>query len=188
MRKTKPLISEEKIFSFFKEKGWSPLPFQIQAWESFSKGENGLIQVPTGCGKTYAALMGPLKKLKDLNQKKGINILFITPLKALSRDLKKSISEASNFIDEELTISIRNGDTSPYEKRKQLLNPPNILITTPESLSLLLARKESSELFDNLISIIIDEWHELLCSKRGNQCELALSCLRKNKRVQVLDY
>ena len=185
MRKTKTLISEEKIFSFFKEKGWSPLPFQIQAWESFSKGENGLIQVPTGCGKTYAALMGPLKKLKDLNQKKGINILFITPLKALSRDLKKSISEASNFIDEELTISIRNGDTSPYEKRKQLLNPPNILITTPESLSLLLARKESSELFDNLISIIIDEWHELLCSKRGNQCELALSCLRKNKRVQI---
>ena len=185
MRKIKSLNSDEKIFSFFSKRGWIPLPFQIKAWESFSKGENGLIQVPTGCGKTYAALMGPLKKLEDLKESKGINILFITPLKALSRDLKKSISEAAKFIDDKITISIRNGDTSPYEKRKQLLSPPNILITTPESLSLLLAREESSTLFDNLISIIIDEWHELLNSKRGNQCELSLSWIRKNKKVQI---
>ena len=185
MRTNKNLIYEEIFISFFREKGWDPLPFQIDSWNSFSRGENGIIQVPTGCSKTYAAIMGPLKKLKDLNYEKGVNILFITPLKALSRDVEKSISEVAKFIDKKITVSVRNGDTSPNEKKKQLKNLPNILITTPESLTLLLANKESEKIFENLISIIIDEWHELLSSKRGNQCELALSWLRKNKRVQI---
>ena len=185
MKTSKDLIYDEIIFSFFRKKGWEPLPFQIKVWNSFKNGENGIIQVPTGCGKTYAALMGPLKKIKDLKCKKGLNLLFITPLKALSRDIEKSISEAAKFIDEEIKVSIRNGDTSQNEKKKQLSNPPNILITTPESLSLLIANKESKKFFGNLFSIIIDEWHELLSSKRGNQCELALSWLRRNRKVQI---
>ena len=185
MKTFKDLTCDEIFISFFRKKGWEPLPFQINAWNSFQNGENGIIQVPTGCGKTYAALMGPLKKIKDLNSKKGLNVIIVTPLKALSRDLEKSISEAANFFDEEIKVSIRNGDTSQNDKKKQISNPPNILITTPESLSLLIAKKDSTKLFENLFSIIIDEWHELLSSKRGNQCELILSWLRRNRKVQI---
>ncbi len=185
MKTIKKQIEYEFFLPFFNKKGWEPLPFQKDTWNSFARGENGIIQVPTGSGKTYAALFGPLKKLKEIDKTKGINILFITPLKALSRDLEKSISEAAKFIDNNITVSIRNGDTSVRDKTHQIKNPPNILITTPESLSLLIARKESKVIFENLISIIIDEWHELLSSKRGNQCELAFSWLRKNKKIQI---
>jgi len=185
----KNLIEKDSIYcieKFFKKKNWEPQNFQIEAWESFIRGESGIIQVPTGCGKTYAALMGPLLKLKDLNFSGGINILFITPLKALSRDLEKSIINAIQFFNPKITVGIRNGDTSNYEKRKQIIKPPNILITTPESLTLLIANKESKKLFSNLFSIIIDEWHELMGCKRGNQCELALSWLRgNNQNIQI---
>ena len=127
----------EQIKKFFDKNDWKPLPFQIESWEAYLNGENGIIQVPTGCGKTYAALMGPLSKLNDCRKKSGLNILLITPLKALSRDLKNAIDSAAKYFDEEITVGIRNGDTRPYEKKKQILSPPNILITTPESLSLL---------------------------------------------------
>ena len=174
------------IKKFFKSNNWEPLDFQIEAWDSYLKGESGIIQVPTGSGKTYASLMGPLLKLKQLKHQKGINIIFVTPLKALSRDTKKSIAKATQFFDPEITIGIRNGDTSNYEKRRQLIKPPNILITTPESLTLLISNKESNKLFNNLFSIIIDEWHELMGCKRGNQCELALSWLKgNNKNIQI---
>ena len=181
----KTLINKEnsinKIKRFFYKNSWKPLPYQIESWEAFLKGESGIIQVPTGSGKTYAAIMGPLSKLEDPKKQKSINILVITPLKALSRDLKNSISIAAMHFSEDITIGIRNGDTSANEKKKQLSNPPNILITTPESLSLLLSNKSSEKIFNKLSSIIIDEWHELMGSKRGNQCELVLSWLRGNK-------
>jgi len=175
-----------KIKKFFSTNGWEPLPYQIESWEAFLNGDSGIIQVPTGCGKTYAALMGPLSKIEDPKINKSVNILLITPLKALSRDLKNSIQLAALHFNKEITVEIRNGDTTPYEKKKQLAKPPNILITTPESLSLLLSNKGSNNLFKELSSIIIDEWHELMGSKRGNQCELSLSWLRGNiKNLQI---
>jgi len=175
-----------KIKHFFYSNGWEPLPYQVESWEAFLNGESGIIQVPTGCGKTYAALMGPLSKIEDPKNNKSVNILLITPLKALSRDLKNSIQLAALHFNKEITVVIRIGDTTPYEKKKQLAKPPNILITTPESLSLLLSNKESNNLFKELSSIIIDEWHELMGSKRGNQCELSLSWLRGNiKNLQI---
>ena len=172
----------KNIEKFFYKNGWEPLPYQIESWKAYLNGENGIIQVPTGCGKTYAALMGPLSKLKSSTKPTGLSILLITPLKALSRDLKNAVYLAAQFFNQEITVGIRNGDTSPYEKKKQILKPPNILITTPESLSLLLSNKESKKIFSNIFSIIIDEWHELMGSKRGNQCELSLSWLRGNKK------
>ncbi len=182
---TQKKSSLDKIKNFFDENDWDPLPFQLESWEAYLNGENGIIQVPTGCGKTYAALMGPLSILKECKTS-GLNILLITPLKALSRDLKNSITKAAKHFNKEITIGIRNGDTSPYEKKKQIHTPPNILITTPESLALLLSNKESNKIFRDLFSIIIDEWHELMGSKRGNQCELSLSWLRgNNKDLQI---
>jgi len=183
---SKPNNLISKIKQFFSANGWEPLPYQIESWEAFLNGESGIIQVPTGCGKTYAALMGPLSKIEDPKNNKSVNLLLITPLKALSRDLKNSIQLAALHFNKEITVEIRNGDTTPYEKKKQLAKPPNILITTPESLSLLLSNKESNNLFKELSSIIIDEWHELMGSKRGNQCELSLSWLRGNiKNLQI---
>ena len=90
-----------KIKQFFFRNGWEPLPFQIEAWEAFLNGKNGIIQVPTGCGKTYAALMGPLSQIEDPKNNKSVNILLITPLKALSRDLKNSIQLAALHFDKE---------------------------------------------------------------------------------------
>ena len=176
----------ENIKKFFSKNNWDPLPYQIKTWEAYLNGYNGIIQVPTGCGKTYAALMGPLSKIGDSKNNSGLKILLITPLKALSRDLKNSINIAAKYFNHEITVGIRNGDTSAYEKKKQIQKPPNILITTPESLSLLLSNKESNKFFSQLSSIIVDEWHELMGSKRGNQCELSLSWLRGNiKNLQI---
>ena len=124
-----------KIKQFFFSNMWEPLPYQVETWEAFLNGENGIIQVPTGCGKTYAALMGPLSQIEDPKNNKSVQILLITPLKALSRDLKNSIQLAALHFNKEITVEIRNGDTTPYEKKKQLAKPPNILITTPESVS-----------------------------------------------------
>ena len=85
MKKVIEQDSKNHIMKFFKKNNWQPLDFQIESWESYLKGESGIIQVPTGYGKTYAALMGPLLKLRELKCSKGINILLVTPLKALSR-------------------------------------------------------------------------------------------------------
>ena len=84
-----------KIKQFFFSNGWEPLPYQVESWKAFLNGENGIIQVPTGCGKTYAALMGPLSQIEDPKNNKSVQILLITPLKALSRDLKNSIQLAA---------------------------------------------------------------------------------------------
>ena len=186
MNKLSNQESINKIKKFFYKNNWDPLPYQIESWNSYLNGENGIIQVPTGCGKTYAALMGPLSKIEDSIHHNSVNILIITPLKALSRDLKSSIDLAAKHFNPEISVGIRNGDTSPYEKKKQILKTPNILITTPESLSLLLSNKKSNKIFHQLSTILIDEWHELMGSKRGNQCELALSWLRGNtKNLQI---
>ena len=110
-----------KIKQFFSTNGWEPLHYQIDSWEAFLNGDSGIIQVPTGCGKTYAALMGPLSQIEDPNNNKSVQILLITPLKALSRDLKNSVQLAALHFNKEITVEIRNGDTTSYEKKKQLI-------------------------------------------------------------------
>ena len=93
-----------KIKQFFFTNGWDPLPYQVKSWEAFLNGENGIIQVPTGCGKTYAALMGPLSQIEAPKNIKSVKILLITPLKALSRDLKNSIQLAALHFNKEITV------------------------------------------------------------------------------------
>ena len=167
------------IESWFQLKGWTPSPFQRESWKAYLQGESGLIQVPTGSGKTLAAVMGPIAQiLSDQQQKRGIQLLYITPLRALSRDLTLAIREPIDAMGWPIGVGTRNGDTTSSERTKQLNNPPNILVTTPESLCVLLGNKKAIDLFKNLQSVILDEWHELMGSKRGTQTELALSWLR----------
>jgi ATP-dependent Lhr-like helicase len=166
------------IEAWFASQGWTPMAFQRQAWQAYLAGESGLIQVPTGSGKTYAAVMGPLAELLA-NPGPGLRLLYLTPLRALSRDLALAIQAPINAMGWPLRLAIRNGDTSSHERTKQLRTPPQILITTPESLSLLLANAKASELFASLQAVVLDEWHELMGSKRGVQAELCLSWLRQ---------
>ncbi len=161
------------------------MPFQRQCWRAYLEGASGLIQVPTGSGKTYAAVMGPIAAMLAENggagPDAGLRLLVLTPLRALSRDLLLAIREPIEAMGWPLRVGLRNGDTSSHERGKQLKAPPQILITTPESLSLLLAGPRAQALFADLEAVVIDEWHELMGSKRGSQTELCLSWLRSRR-------
>ena len=176
------------IDAWFERQGWTPLPFQRQAWNAYLAGESGLIQVPTGSGKTYGAVMGPIAELlaeagwspeQPGTPPRGLRLLYLTPLRALSRDLALAIQAPIEAMGWPLRLAIRNGDTTSHERGKQLRTPPQILITTPESLSVLLANARAPELFGALQAVVLDEWHELMGSKRGVQTELCLSWLRQ---------
>ena len=170
------------VQTWFERQGWTPLPFQARTWEAHLRGLSGLIQVPTGSGKTYAAVMGPIAQmLASPNEQEGIRLLYITPLRALSRDLAVALRQPIESMGWPLRVGIRNGDTPSAERSRQIRKPPEILITTPESLCVLLAGRHCETLFRTLDTVILDEWHELIGSKRGIQAELALSWLRQQR-------
>ena len=169
---------------WFHKKGWKSFPFQQKTWKAFLDGKHGLLNAPTGSGKTYA-LWVPIV-LQYLNEnpayktkhRKGLKAIWITPLRALSVEIHQAAQRFADDLGTGLTVGIRTGDTSQSERAKQKRKMPDLLITTPESLMLLLASKGYDKVFKNLTAIVVDEWHELLGSKRGVQMELALSRLK----------
>ncbi|MCW5519031.1 ligase-associated DNA damage response DEXH box helicase [Aureitalea sp. L0-47] len=170
--------------NWFQNKNWKPFPFQKRTWNAFLQGKHGLLNAPTGSGKTYA-LWAPivLQYLKDNpdyrnNHQKGLKAIWITPLRALSVEIQQAAQRFADELETGLTVGIRTGDTSQAERAKQKRNMPDLLITTPESLMLLLASKGYEKLFKSLTAVVVDEWHELLGSKRGVQTELGLSRLK----------
>lgn len=169
--------SLQPILAWFAQQGWTPLTFQRQTWEAELAGQSGLIQVPTGSGKTYGAVMGAIASMLE-TPKPGLQLLYITPLRALSRDIEQAIRRPIEQMGWNLTVESRTGDTSASRKAKQLKALPSILITTPESLALMLSYSGSAARFQSLRWVILDEWHELISSKRGTQMELALAHLR----------
>jgi ATP-dependent helicase Lhr and Lhr-like helicase len=179
----------ELILNWFSSKNWSPFDFQKEVWEYYSKGYSGLLNAPTGSGKTYAMWFGVLidyisKHAGDYRKKKekGLQLLWITPLKALSKDIERALQESCDDLEIPWKVSTRTGDTSASVKLKQMKNMFEVLITTPESLHLMLAQDNYGELFKSLKAVVVDEWHELLGSKRGVQVELALSRLKNLKK------
>lgn len=165
------------IVSWFEQQGWQPLTFQQNAWAAYLSGKSGMIQVPTGSGKTYAAVMGAIADMLQAPGD-GLKLLYITPLRALSRDIEQSIRRPIEDMGWPIRVESRTGDTSSSRKSRQLKSMPDILITTPESLSVMLSYKDTQARFQTLRGVILDEWHELLSSKRGTQLELCLSHLR----------
>lgn len=165
------------ILDWFKTQGWTPLPFQQKAWGAYLAGHSGIIQVPTGSGKTYASVMGAIAHMLDA-PKAGLQLLYITPLRALSRDIEQSIVRPIQEMEWGLRVESRTGDTSSSRKTKQMKSMPHILITTPESLSVMLSYTDSQKRFGALRAVILDEWHELMSSKRGTQTELCMAQLR----------
>ncbi|MEO1298210.1 MAG: ligase-associated DNA damage response DEXH box helicase [Cyanobacteria bacterium J06636_16] len=165
------------IIDWFAHQGWQPLTFQQRTWDAYLAGHSGLIQVPTGSGKTYASIMGPLAEMLE-TPGIGLQLLYITPLRALSRDIEQSLQRPIADMDWNLRVEARTGDTSSSRKARQLKKMPDVLITTPESLSVMLSYKDGAKRFQHLRCVILDEWHELMSSKRGTQAELCLSQLR----------
>lgn len=170
--------------NWFSDQGWTPHAFQKATWKAFLSGKNGLLNAPTGSGKTYALwfpivlqyiAQNPDYKTKH---KKGLKAIWITPLRALSQEIRQSAERVTKDLGTQLTVGIRTGDTSTSERQKQRRSMPDLLITTPESLQLLLATKGYADIFKSCIAIVVDEWHELLGTKRGVQMELGLSRLK----------
>ena len=170
--------------SWFAKNNWTPFPFQINTWKAFLDGKHGLLNAPTGSGKTYALWIPiVLQYLKDnpnykTKHTKGLKAIWITPLRALSVEIQQAAQRFADDLGTGLTVGIRSGDTSQSERAKQKRQMPDLLITTPESLMLLLASKGYDKTFKDLTAIVVDEWHELLGSKRGVQMELGLSRLK----------
>ncbi|MEC7770915.1 MAG: ligase-associated DNA damage response DEXH box helicase [Bacteroidota bacterium] len=170
--------------NWFQDQNWKPFPFQKETWKAFLDGKHGLLNAPTGSGKTYA-LWFPivLNYIKNhpnykTQHKKGLKAIWITPLRALSQEIKQSAERITKDLGTQMTVGIRTGDTSAKERAKMRTNMPDLLITTPESLQLLLSSKGYEKTFKDCSAIVVDEWHELLGTKRGVQMELGLSRLK----------
>ncbi|WP_226064133.1 ligase-associated DNA damage response DEXH box helicase [Kaistella polysaccharea] len=154
-----------------------PFGFQSETWFKFSNNYSGMVIAPTGFGKTFSVFLAVVIDYMNHpdNYKSGMKLLWITPLRALAKDIAKAMSEALEDIGLDWEVSVRNGDTPTAVRAKQTKKMPDILIITPESLHLLLAQKQHQKFFNHLQCIVVDEWHELLSSKRGVMTELAVS-------------
>lgn len=180
----------EKIISkWFQTKKWEQFPFQQEMMESYLTGYSGLLNAPTGSGKTFAMFLPFLatyinQNPKDYQLKKnnGLLLLWITPLRALTNDIQKAMQSVVDDLGIPWKIGARTGDTSAADKQAIKRKPPEVLLTTPESLHLILAQKDYPKTLKDLQVVVIDEWHELLGTKRGVQVELGLSRLKGLKQ------
>ncbi|AMR30670.1 DNA ligase-associated DEXH box helicase [Mucilaginibacter sp. PAMC 26640] len=176
---------QQVIQTWYKQKQWKQFPFQKEMEEAYLSGFSGLLNAPTGSGKTFALflpfLAGYINQNPDTYQTKsnnGLQMLWITPLRALTNDIRKAMQEVCDELGMPWRIMTRTGDTSAADKAALKKRLPEVLLTTPESLHLMLAQKEYDKVFKGLQVFVCDEWHELLGTKRGVQVELGLSKLK----------
>lgn len=162
--------------AWFAAQGWQLAAFQRETWEAYARGESGLIHAPTGTGKTLAAFGGPLLQARSADE--PLRVLWITPMRALAADTAENLQAIAHALQIPWRIESRTGDTGASARARQRRRLPQTLITTPESLSLLLSYADLQPTFSGLEAVIVDEWHELLGSKRGVQTELCLARLR----------
>lgn len=191
MRRLEDSKGYQIIADWFAAKGNIPFGFQKETWQHIINGKSGLVNAPTGCGKTFSVFLAAIidhidhhlndyKKIKN----SGLQLLWITPLRALAADIARAMEEVINELGISWKIGIRNGDTSTTERAKQKKQMPEVLIITPESLHLLMAQTGYAEIFSSLKIIAVDEWHELLGSKRGVQVELAVARIVNCRKVR----
>jgi len=178
-----PLIDD-----WFASRAWSPFGFQRATWKAYQDGQSGLIHAATGTGKTYAVWMSALSEWIDEHPDRtmwseqkppGLRVLWVTPLRALASDTENALLQPVRDLALPWIVESRTGDTTSTVRGRQRRRLPTALVTTPESLSLLLANKDAEQNFRDLRLIVVDEWHELMSSKRGTQTELALARLRR---------
>jgi ATP-dependent helicase Lhr and Lhr-like helicase len=175
-------LGYKTISTWLANQNRKPFSFQEQTWQHIINGESGLVNAPTGFGKTYSVFLAALIQFINNNptnftskKNNGLQLLWVTPLRALAKDIERAMNEVIDELGMQWKVASRNGDTSTADRAKQKRNLPEVLIITPESLHLFLAQKNYADTFNNLKIIAVDEWHELLGSKRGVQVELAVS-------------
>lgn len=176
---------QKVISDWYAIKQWQQFPFQKEMETAYLQGYSGLLNAPTGSGKTFAMFLPFVadyinKHPEDFQTREnnGLQLLWITPLRALTNDIRKAMQSVVDDLDLPWKVASRTGDTSAKEKQELRRKQPEILLTTPESLHLMIAQKEYPKLFENLQAVVVDEWHELLGSKRGVQMELGISRLK----------
>jgi ATP-dependent Lhr-like helicase len=175
---------------WFASRGWTAFDFQDEVWRAMHAGESGLLHAPTGTGKTLAAWLGAVARLapratgpqpEAASAAGGLRVVWITPLRALAADTAAALEEplaSLRPLTTGVSVGIRTGDTSQADRRRLRDNWPTALVTTPETLSILLSLETAHAIFADLETVVVDEWHELLSTKRGVQTELALARLR----------
>ena len=188
MSKFKVTQGYQIIENWMAAKGQEPFLFQEQTWQKYANGYSGLVVAPTGFGKTFSVFLGVI--IQHLNNpsasKKGLKLIWVSPLRSLAKDITKAMNEALEEIGLDWVAEVRNGDTAQKDRRRQERLMPDILVTTPETLQLLFSQKNNSKWFKNVRCIAVDEWHELLGSKRGVLTQLAIARISKiAKKVSV---
>lgn len=174
---------------WFTARGWKPFAFQKQVWAAVKQGQSGLLHASTGAGKTYAVWFAALNRFasaapveKSRKRKplaEPLTVLWITPMRALAADTARALEAPLRDLQLPWSVGLRTGDTSSSERARQTRRLPSALITTPESLTLMLARADAQTALSTLRMVVVDEWHELLGNKRGIQLQLALARLRR---------
>jgi ATP-dependent Lhr-like helicase len=163
-------------------RGWQPFPFQREVWQAVAEGRSGMLHATTGSGKTYAVWLGMLDELlrrhPPQRAAEPLRVVWLTPMRALASDTTKALTEPLRELASNWTIGLRTGDTPSADRARQDRRMPTVLVTTPESLTLMLTRETMREELQGVEFVVVDEWHELIGSKRGVQAQLALARLR----------
>lgn len=180
--KLQETIGYQVVNDWLNGKGFKAFTYQEEAWQYIINGKSGLVNAPTGTGKTFSVFLGAI--IQFINEhpenyqakaKNGLQLIWVTPLRALAKDIGRAMEEVIDELGMQWKVGIRNGDTSTADRAKQKRQMPEVLIITPESMHLFLAQKGYADVFKTLRVIAVDEWHELIGSKRGVQVELAIS-------------
>ena len=176
----------QKIQDWFIKNKWEPHSYQLELFKKIDKINNALILAPTGSGKTLAGFLPSINEM-IVNPKQGLNTLYISPLKALANDIERNLSKPIKEMGLNIRLETRTGDTKQSKKNNQKYNPPNFLMTTPESFILMLSWESASIFFQNLRYLIIDEIHTLVNDKRGDLLSLGISRLcHINKKIKKI--
>ena len=169
-------MSDATLQAWFTARGWTAFAFQREVWAAMAAGRSGLLHATTGSGKTLAVWLGA--QLRGLPAP-GLQVLWLTPMRALAADTTRALLESRPALQPAWAVGQRTGDTPSAERARQDRRLPAALVTTPESLSLMLTRDNARSELGAVHTVIVDEWHELIGSKRGVQVQLALARLRR---------
>ena len=168
-----------RLVEWFATKGWSPRPHQLGVLAAHEAGASALVIAPTGAGKTLAGFLPSLCELiEGPGAAAGLHTLYVSPLKALAVDVRRNLLNPIEEMGLDIRVETRTGDTPSDRKARQRVDPPHILLTTPESLSLLISYEDSAALFASLKTIVIDEVHAFATGKRGDLLALGLARLQ----------
>ena len=171
----------EPLRAHLNSQSWTPTPIQVEAIESLLSGHDRVLVAPTGSGKTEAAVLPILSACYSQDWGR-MSILYVTPLRALNRDIDRRLGGLASVVD--LEVGLRHGDTSQSERNRQSRKPPHLLVTTPETLQIMLTGKRLRSHLQNVRAIIVDEVHEVASSERGSQLLVGMTRIEEMaKRV-----